>query len=309
MKKFGLLVSFLAFVFLFNLMFSACKPASKKSEELPAEPSSKLSEEFIDMDLVTKDSLTGLFVFKDDSRIVTGIVVQKHWDNRVREDSVILKMVIEDGIAKQINEYFLNGSLFMRYSNDRRKIDTYSRSGKLMGTKLLDSNFQDSINYSYMHNGSISTIVLMDRENKKKIVRKFSVDLQSKVTVYNEKNEVMESYNLDENGHIILPYNEETRDFVRKIYFEIRDLDLSILTGSYDKYKKKAPAVVADLNLLMTKIEDASTRNKINKAKKIIEGRPTKAEISQASDIISKYYNEYQKALEKKQKDDFYNNR
>lgn len=54
MKKFGLLVSFLAFVFLFNLMFSACKPASKKSEELPAEPSSKLSEEFIDMDMVVK---------------------------------------------------------------------------------------------------------------------------------------------------------------------------------------------------------------------------------------------------------------
>lgn len=199
--KFGLLVSFLAFIFFFNLMFSACKSSSKPTSE---SLSTKQAEEFIDMDNVTKDSLTGLFVFKNNGEKVTGTVVHKHWDESVIEDSVILKVIIENGVAKQINDYYLNGSLYKKYSNNKRKIERYSRAGKLLETIFLNRNNQDSIRYSHTSNGSISMIVIIDREKKEKIVKDFENDLQSKETIYNENDEVIKSYDFDEYGHKIL---------------------------------------------------------------------------------------------------------
>lgn len=193
MKKFGLLVSFLAFVFLFNLMFSACKPASKPSED------------FIDRDSLTIDSVTGLVVLKNDrEKIVSGTYTFKQWDE-VCEDTIIVKVIVENGVINQINHYYLDGSLFRNCIKDKQKIDSYWQSGKLWTTDYLNKDGQDSIRYFYESDGSVSIIKLTDLVKKEYTIKEFENGLQSKEYIFNENHEVIKSYDFDEYGHKIIP--------------------------------------------------------------------------------------------------------
>lgn len=179
------------FLFL-NLVFSACT----------------LSERIINADEVVMDSTSNILLFRMNKERITGVVVGK-CRNEWLEATIQRKTVVEDGVIKEVTDYYQSGELFLKRLDNGHRIQFYSMGGLLMTTILRDQTYQDSIRFLYDSNGRWKTQVLFDWEKKEKTIKEYKRGVQYKETVYTTEGEgmgeVIRSYDFDDDGNKIIP--------------------------------------------------------------------------------------------------------
>lgn len=180
---------FLGLFFVYSLLFSACTTPT---------------ERVIRTDEVFRDSVSDVLLLKKNKEKVTGIVVEKYWDEFCK-DSVQRKFVVEEGKIQKSGDYYLSGGLYREYLKSHRRINFYYPSGSLWKVTLLNQRFLDSMETIYDTDGLLVMKILMDYSKKEKMIGEYKKGVQIKESIYNENGDVIKSYDCDEDGNKIIP--------------------------------------------------------------------------------------------------------